>query len=382
MNDALWGAMGQIDRLKLMTPSLDLAQETFGKAAMLGDLAAEAVRKASMIGSETSRTILAHSQYLNELSEHFKTLYRPPILNVTQYDWSGILSRNLLGHQELLQEYQREIRQRAMQVSTALTEFHTSWSRIAERNQAMIASMQASIASNRELLAPFLQAESAWIRTAQFPATSTDWKYIADTARDLASHIADSWAAAAARQTAAPTDQEEHALRVAEERFSEILAEKNPRIVLHALRAFFDQVVAKLPHFLGKTLHLFLIHLLVTLVYDTAIGPKLHHEEKHPTIVKEIRTEAKRGQRTQVVIPSDVRVVIASQLFVHQGPSRRARQVGRLYAGDIVYVEKVKTRSWSLVELVDYESVDGDSVIRGWVFTRYIKRLSGGRRLP
>lgn len=69
-------------------------------------------------------------------------------------------------------------------------------------------------------------------------------------------------------------------------------------------------------------------------------------------------------------------MVTASGLIVRREPNKTSAPIGHLYAGDIVSLEKTRTRSWSLVV---FQSADGDVLLRGWVFSRYLMPLQ--RRL-
>ena len=65
------------------------------------------------------------------------------------------------------------------------------------------------------------------------------------------------------------------------------------------------------------------------------------------------------------------RFVSAPSLTVWSKNSTRSRYVGRLYFGYLVRVIH-KKKNWSLIE---YRGKDKEVIVRGWVFTRYIKRL-------
>jgi hypothetical protein len=47
--------------------------------------------------------------------------------------------------------------------------------------------------------------------------------------------------------------------------------------------------------------------------------------------------------------------------------------------GDIVIVHRTRCRSWTLIEWMDG---DGDLGVRGWVFTRYVKKLNLPQAVP
>lgn len=65
------------------------------------------------------------------------------------------------------------------------------------------------------------------------------------------------------------------------------------------------------------------------------------------------------------------RFVSAQSLTVWSRNSTRSRYAGKLYFGYLVRIIH-KKNNWSLIE---YRGKEGDAIIQGWVFTRYIKRL-------
>jgi hypothetical protein len=87
-------------------------------------------------------------------------------------------------------------------------------------------------------------------------------------------------------------------------------------------------------------------------------------------LVKNIKKEVQ-----QVTVCKDVydgyRFVSSSSLTVWSYRNRRSKHIGRLYFGSLVRVLE-KKKNWSLIE---YRDRGGEVLIRGWVFTRYIKRF-------
>jgi hypothetical protein len=65
------------------------------------------------------------------------------------------------------------------------------------------------------------------------------------------------------------------------------------------------------------------------------------------------------------------RFVSAEALTVRSNNSTRSRYVGKLYFGYLVRIIQ-KKKNWSLIE---YRDKEGNIIIQGWVFTRYIKRF-------
>lgn len=79
----------------------------------------------------------------------------------------------------------------------------------------------------------------------------------------------------------------------------------------------------------------------------------------------------KRADEVLLLKCCDYRYAMASELNVREGPSRKTRIVGKLYAGQIVIVVK-KTKNWTLIET---SSFDGEVIVRGWAYTRYLGRF-------
>jgi Bacterial SH3 domain len=71
------------------------------------------------------------------------------------------------------------------------------------------------------------------------------------------------------------------------------------------------------------------------------------------------------------IILSDYRFVTASVLKVRRGNSQKSQLIGKLYFGSFVKIIQ-KKRSWTLIEWKDQ---NGDSEIRGWVFSRYLRKF-------
>lgn len=120
-----------------------------------------------------------------------------------------------------------------------------------------------------------------------------------------------------------------------------------------------------------------LLSVIANFIYDAAKSYAITSRSDSPRVVKEVRREIKRIQREKAPFPADLRVVMAGELVVRRGPGQSMPAVGRLYAADLVWLVKTRNRSWSLVE---FEDGEGEVVLRGWVFSRHIKPLTGGGR--
>lgn len=123
---------------------------------------------------------------------------------------------------------------------------------------------------------------------------------------------------------------------------------------------------------------------LAWLVYPLIVGLVL--SAINPVTDYYIKETLKGGERRQIVKDvskaitkkisnktylSSFRVVTATSLNVRKLASRKADVVGTLCLGDVVEVVE-KDRNWSLVIWQDSES---DALVRGWVFSRYLKTI-------
>ena len=93
--------------------------------------------------------------------------------------------------------------------------------------------------------------------------------------------------------------------------------------------------------------------------------------------IKDKRSAVKTVQQTiaKTEIPKnllfDYRFVSADVLNVRSENNRKSMIVGKLYFGQIVNMIQ-KKKDWTLVE---WQDNDGEVTIRGWVFTRYLKKF-------
>lgn len=103
------------------------------------------------------------------------------------------------------------------------------------------------------------------------------------------------------------------------------------------------------------------LHLAATTIHENYLGTR-------GTVDKQVHKEVKALVQIMDEIPQESRVVTATQLNVRTAPSTKARAIGRLYARDCVILLE-RRRSWSRVE---YRNNDGQLIIAGWVFSRYL----------
>lgn len=122
--------------------------------------------------------------------------------------------------------------------------------------------------------------------------------------------------------------------------------------------------------------------ILAWLIYPVIVGLVL--SVVNPVAEFYIKGELSSGDKRQVVkdvskaITSEVdapkrlrsfRVVTATALNVRQDNSTKSTIVGTLHLGDVVEIVE-KKRKWALVR---WESTDGNTSMRGWVYSRYLR---------
>ncbi len=157
------------------------------------------------------------------------------------------------------------------------------------------------------------------------------------------------------------------------------------RVISNALNGkahLFEQYVDRLVNEIRSLKDPILQRILAWLIYPIIVGIVL--SVVNPVTDFYIKEALRSGEKRQVVkdvskaITSKIneeyylrsfRIVTATSLNVRKSGSRKSDIVGNLYLGDIVEVIE-KGRTWSLISWQDSES---DALMRGWVFSRYIK---------
>ena len=129
----------------------------------------------------------------------------------------------------------------------------------------------------------------------------------------------------------------------------------------------------------------FFLNVFLQVVLNRALTEIYHAWSDRPAerktmirLVKE-ETERRAAKVLKAGLPRQAlegfRVVTANTLNVRTRPARKSSPIGVLHLGDVVQVVRSSRRSWTLVE---WTPPDGEARIRGWVFSRYLKKL----RLP
>lgn len=152
-----------------------------------------------------------------------------------------------------------------------------------------------------------------------------------------------------------------------------IQGEKSPFIKLIFIGVIVDLIV--------KIISKHLIPLLICLPsiilpqvqekIDTIVDKAATKDQKHT-----VRTLKKNSDSTdnELHLLKDYRYVTADLLNVREKPSKSSKKMGQLRLGQAVRLIK-KTKDWTLVEYVRKDT-DGEIVLQGWVFQRYIDKFN------
>jgi hypothetical protein len=347
-------------------------------------------------------TTLAHSQdsfalsrNLSEiwsaaglLTDTFKNTYRPEAL--TRVD--EMLGRSLVevniryqipSVAESIIDKQRFFDPSPMGIAS-LASLTDSYSRLSEFQKSLAAPF--SIFSPRfDELTPLLSAQSTWARNADFP-TSLESKYLvvaeATNLFDQLSKLQSLWTSLPIAGDEEEAGQAEQAIGIANERLAAAFSEKNPTLTVRRIQEFLASILSGSIHLPPKAiaaLFVILLNLVSAFIYDTTKSFLLVKKGQAPRIATKVKREIRKIQRAVDSLPKDLYVVTASELTIRQGPARRTPAVGRLYGADLVWLISTRNQSWSLVE---FQGEDGEVVLRGWVFSRYLKPLRGRSRQP
>ncbi len=255
-----------------------------------------------------------------------------------------------------------------------------SYSKLADI-QKSIAAQYSGFISRRDELSPLFSAQARWVRTVQLPSSLEQVRSFNLEARALINEVVDLRSLLGSLPSNLEEEEDyeeaEEAIALANEKLAEAFFEKSTgltigkiRELLVALKSGAIRLAPKATAFLLAIL----IGVISNFIYDATKSYVIARGSDAPKVVKEVRREIKKIQKSGAPFPSDLRVVMASELVVRRGPGQSTPAVGRLYAADLVWFVKTQNRSWSLVEFDDGE---GDVVLRGWVFSRYIKPLRG-----
>ena len=139
--------------------------------------------------------------------------------------------------------------------------------------------------------------------------------------------------------------------------------------LINEIRSLKDPILQRLLAWLIYPLIVGLVLSVVNPVADYYIKETLNSGEKRQ-VVKDVSKAITNTVGNKAYL-SSFRVVTATSLNVRKLGSTKSDVVGKLYLGDVVEVIE-KGRNWSLISWQDTES---DVVVRGWVFSRYLKAI-------
>ncbi|WP_039918751.1 SH3 domain-containing protein [Cellvibrio mixtus] len=136
-----------------------------------------------------------------------------------------------------------------------------------------------------------------------------------------------------------------------------------------------SEIKAQRDPWLQKLLAWFIYPLLVGIIIAIITPIAEHHvgsflKEDKKSVEKKIRAKAIQSVGNHEILKS-IRYVSADRLNVRLAPSKKSDVIGVLqFSYSVLILEKRK--SWTLVE---WRDVDSDVVIKGWVFSRYLKKF-------
>ncbi|HEV2853302.1 MAG TPA: SH3 domain-containing protein [Thermoanaerobaculia bacterium] len=265
-------------------------------------------------------------------------------------------------------------------IASSLAPLQDSYSRLSDL-QRSLAAQYAGITSRLDELTPLLSAQSNWARTVHFPASLEEKRLFAAEAATLFDQISSLRSLLGTLPSDEGDEEEdrqaEQAIAVANERLASAFSEKSPTLTVRRIQDLLASALTgtfRLSPKATAVLLAILINLISNFLYDTTKAFLLAEPKTAPRVSKELKREVKKVRRTVSSLPGDLRVVVASELIVRQGPGQSTPAVGRLYGADLVWLIKARNRSWSLVE---FQDEDGEVVLQGWVFSRYIQPLRG-----
>ncbi len=140
------------------------------------------------------------------------------------------------------------------------------------------------------------------------------------------------------------------------------------------LENFFSEIKKIKDTCLQKILWHILVPLLLAIInilannyyHDSSVFISRHKNE----IIKIIDQEIQKNVVDKTAL-KDYRLITANVLFVRKSNYQRSELIGQLYLGSIVRVIQ-KKKDWTLIV---WEDKDNDLIIRGWVFSRYLKKF-------
>ncbi|MFY9820675.1 MAG: SH3 domain-containing protein [Thermoanaerobaculia bacterium] len=374
MDDQLRRMLEQYQSMHgLASSASEAIRQAHVQASAYDDLNLVAQAREALLGYSTLTNQFSSAYRYDALAQVDEMLEKVRLATPSPYQISSGIAGDLVNRERLLVANQL--------TGLNLPSLQDSYSQLAEL-QKIVAAQSAW-----NDLSPLLSAQLQWARTAQIPSSLEQMSLFGTDAMALVRQISE----LSSNLLLLPSDLEEiddeeagQAIALANERLADAFFEKTPARTLgqiqELLKAIKSGAIALAPG-ATKVLLAILISVIGNFIYDTAKSYVAANVLKTPHHVeKAVNQAVKQLQSSGVTFPLDMRVVVAPELLVRRGPSQSTPVVGRLYAADIVWLLETRSRSWTLVEFHDNE---GEVVLRGWVFSRYIRSLKGGgRSLP
>jgi hypothetical protein len=119
---------------------------------------------------------------------------------------------------------------------------------------------------------------------------------------------------------------------------------------------------------IAKFLVYFLLPVLITILTNKYFPEPVNFNRN--TFEKNIKREVRKIQVDNYFL-NNYRFVTNKSLDVWSSNSTKSKKMARLYFGQLVRVVR-KKKNWALIE---YQDKNGEVIITGWVFTRYVKKF-------
>lgn len=102
--------------------------------------------------------------------------------------------------------------------------------------------------------------------------------------------------------------------------------------------------------------------------FQAKIDDLIKNESVQRQVVKDIKKKMAENDSDGYLL-KDYRFVVANILIVREQPARTSKRIGELRLGSLVQIIK-KKNGWALVQYSD-----GDTMLQGWVFLRYLEKF-------
>ena len=140
--------------------------------------------------------------------------------------------------------------------------------------------------------------------------------------------------------------------------------------LLNEIRSLKEPFIQKLLVMLIFPIIVGLVLSIINPITDHYIKEYLSNGEKR-AITSKVKKTINSSIKDKSLL-SSYRIVTANILNVRKSASRKSTIVGKLYFSDAVQVLQ-KDRNWTLIQ---YQDMENTYLIKGWVFTRYLKTIN------